>query len=369
MPRGHMNYAAMFTLRSDGRYMGYWHDEEGRHAIYDRDPESLYRKIAEKEAPPDTTPDFSAVAEAWEGEYRESISVRSWNNLRPHYEDIKALYIGRKITEVTAADVNADFLRAKAKGYGRTVVNNRRVIYNGIFNYAVVNAMLPYNPAQSVKLPKGLAAGKRQAPTDEQIKIICKNTGAPFGFFPFFLLCTGLRKAEALALLKSDFDLKAKTISVTKALTYDDGSTPSVKTPKTEAGSREVPIIDALLPHLKRALDEAKSEYLFPASPSNRNPKASGYMSAHAYDGAWARYCTAVGLTDENGDPAITAHHLRHGTATLLFESGVDVYTAQRILGHANVRTTMEIYTNLREKQNAKSVKKFNRALSRFSGA
>ena len=46
------NYAGMFTLRSDGRYMGYWHelDRDGlpkgkRHPIYDRDPEKLFQKI------------------------------------------------------------------------------------------------------------------------------------------------------------------------------------------------------------------------------------------------------------------------------------------------------------------------------------
>ena len=60
-------YAAMFTLRADGRYMGYWHDKANkRHAIYDRDPEVLYNKIHDKEnyVPPALT--FEAAADAWE---------------------------------------------------------------------------------------------------------------------------------------------------------------------------------------------------------------------------------------------------------------------------------------------------------------
>ena len=46
-----INYAALFTLRSDGRYMGFWHEpgkngKKGpRHPIYDRDPERLYNRI------------------------------------------------------------------------------------------------------------------------------------------------------------------------------------------------------------------------------------------------------------------------------------------------------------------------------------
>ena len=37
-----MNYASMFTLRKDGRYMATYTDATGRHSVYDKDPEKLY---------------------------------------------------------------------------------------------------------------------------------------------------------------------------------------------------------------------------------------------------------------------------------------------------------------------------------------
>lgn len=362
-----IDYAALFTLRKDGRYMYRWTDAGGRHCIYDRDPEQLYKKVQAlaTEAPEIT---FGEIAEAWESEYRETIAVRSWLNLKPHYEDIKSTHKSTPITEMTGAAISADLLAAKAKNYSRTVVNNRRVIYNGIFNYAVAHGHILYNPVLSIKLPKGLKHGKRTAPTDDQIKLICSHTDAPFGLFPFFCLCTGLRKGEALALTKDDVDLKAKptpVIHVTKSLVYLDNANPSVKAPKTEAGTRDVPIIKELLPYLEKLCKESSGP-LFPAPRSNRAGKGGGYMSERGYEGAWQRYCESVGLITDEGKPAITAHQLRHGTATLLFESGVDVYTAQRILGHANVKTTMEIYTELREKQQRKSVSKFNRSVSKM---
>ena len=363
-----IDYASLFTLRKDGRYMYRWTDDQGkRHAIYDRDPEALYAKV---QALGDPAPvvTFREVAEAWEAEYRETISVRSWLNLKPHYEDIKAAHGATPISEMTGAAVNADLLAAKAKDFSRTVVNNRRVIYNGIFNYAVAKGLILYNPVLSIKLPKGLKHGKRTAPTDAQIRTICSGTDAPFGLFPFLCLCTGLRKGEALALGREDVDLKAKptpVIHVTKSLVYLDNANPSVKSPKTEAGTRDVPIIKELLPHLEKLCKESDGP-LFPAQRSNRAGKGGGYMTERGYEGAWQRYCESVGLVDGEGKPTLTAHQLRHGTATLLFESGVDVYTAQRILGHANVRTTMEIYTELREKQQRKSVSKFNRSVSKL---
>ena len=88
-------------------------------------------------------------------------------------------------------------------------------------------------------------------------------------------------------------------------------------------------------------------------------------MTLRGYEGAWVRYCEAAGLM-EDGKPSLTAHNLRHGTATLMFELGVDELTAQRILGHSRIEITREIYTELREKQNKKSVDKFNEGMKKY---
>ena len=62
----------------------------------------------------------------------------------------------------------------------------------------------------------------------------------------------------------------------------------------------------------------------------------------------------------------ITAHHLRHGTATLMFELGVDELTAQKILGHSRIEITREIYTDLRAAQNMKSIDRFNEGMKKY---
>ncbi|MPN13682.1 Tyrosine recombinase XerC [bioreactor metagenome] len=234
-----------------------------------------------------------------------------------------------------------------------------------IFDYAVAHRAIYYNPAIGVKLPKGLVRGKRDAPDDMIMDTVLSNIGQPFGFFPFLLLCTGLRKSEALALQWSDIDLSAKVIRVTKSIDYFVGSKPKYKTPKTEMGRREVPIIDILFTELKKRYDTRCSDYLFPAADSNRAGKGGGLMTERGYEGEWRRYCLALGLIDSDGNMVITAHHMRHGTATLLFEYGVDVLTAQRILGHSKPETTQAIYTALREKQAKKSISKMNVGMSR----
>lgn len=54
----------------------------------------------------------------------------------------------------------------------------------------------------------------------------------------------------------------------------------------------------------------------------------------------------------------LTAHVMRHGYATMLFEADVDVYTAQKYMGHADIQTTLRIYTHLRQRKQESSTAK-----------
>ena len=56
-------------------------------------------------------------------------------------------------------------------------------------------------------------------------------------------------------------------------------------------------------------------------------------------------------------DNKITPHMLRHTYATLLFDAGVDVKSAQKYLGHSCLEVTLEIYTHLSKFKEEQSVK------------
>lgn len=362
-----IDYAGMYTLRKDGRYQGRYRDANGvRHEVYDRDPEALFRKLEEKKnsaCVPSPPPTLAEIAGLWEGQHREEIGAKCWNNYRPHYEDILQKYGRLPVSEIAAAHVQQDIKATAAKGYSRTVVNSRRSIWRMIMDFAVIHGDILYNPCAAVKLPKGLPSSRRSAPTDEQIRTILNSVDAPGGLFALLLICTGMRKSEALALLWEDIDMDAWVISVTKALEYPHGGRAYVKPPKTEAGIRSIDVISILRHPLISAKAAAAGPIVFPAPPSNRGGEGGGYMGLRGYEGMWQRYCAATGLLNAQGKPAITAHQLRHGTATLLFEAGVDEKTAQKILGHSRVEITREIYTELREAQQRKSIDMFDQKM------
>lgn len=362
-----IKYKDLYTLRKDGRYQAAYTDATGNRCyLYDRDPERLYHKVQQFTDPAEQSdPTFREIASDWEREHRETITERTWANYVPHYNDIVNTHGKKHIDDITALDINQDLMSAKAKGYSATVVNTRRSIYCMIFDYAIAHGYTRFNPVSAVSLPKGLKRGKRSAPTDEQIQVILQSIDAPFGLFPFFLLCTGLRKSEALALQWSDVDLKNNQISITKSLEYGTRSKPTFKSPKTEAGNRTVPIISILHDPLKKRMGKP-NDYLFPAGKSNRAGPGGGVMGQRSYEGAWRRYCEYTGLVGSSGKPAITAHQLRHGTATLMFESGVDELTCQHILGHSRIEITREIYTDLRAAQEKKSIRRLDVKMSKL---
>ena len=63
--------------------------------------------------------------------------------------------------------------------------------------------------------------------------------------------------------------------------------------------------------------------------------------------------------------PAFSAHWLRHTYATMLYLAGVDIMTAKEQLGHADIKTTLAIYTHLDQQYKRKSMTKLDAYLSK----
>lgn len=366
-----IDYASMFTLRKDGRYQGSYTDETGRHYVYDKDPERLWHRLnAPKEEKPLL---FREIANAWQNYAWEKIregTVACYN--APYNRAVDRLG-DRVAAEIEPHDILTHLQILKSQGLSASTIKKQRVIYKQIFQYAIMDELfgktIRSNPAVYVKLPDGLPkAQQREAPEDDIVKIIRSSaTTAYFGMFAFFLICTGFRKGEALAVQWKDINFDKGTISCGEAISYRSG-TAKTAPPKTKSGYREVPLLPALSEVLERPQGASDTDYVFYGDdPSKPMPKST-------YDRRWRHYCIDMGfVTDEpetrtstqgkvyvvhNYKPSLTAHSLRHGYATMLFEADVDVYTAKSLMGHSDIETTMGIYTHLRSKKKMSSLDK-----------
>ena len=302
---------------------------------------------------------FGEIATEWwqiqiERGERGQIRKTTLKNYSPHLERIKGVYGEIPIKDITGEHIRNALVQAASAGYSRTVVNSIRVIFNGILTHACSKGLILVNPGASIPLPARLPKGKRRAPTPEEEEIVYQHHDDPFDFYVFFLLCTGLRRSEALALHKSDIDLANRSIRVIRSLVYVHDSSPIESTPKTESSVRMIPIVPPLFAPLIKYMQTLKGEYLFPRRYEDGHTEDK-YQTAIYVSRQWQYYRRRYNLPED-----LTLHCMRHGTATLLYEAGVDVRTTQRILGHSNSQTTTEIYQELRDAQYRKDIENLN---------
>ena len=349
-----IDYASLFYRRADGRYMGHYRTKDGkRHAVYDRDPKALYEKIERLKKPEPIT--FRLIAEKWEREKFPELREGTISCYAPSLRRAIDLMGDRMATEVEPFDISNHLIRLRNQGFSAKTIKTQRTVYKLIYENAIIDEQLGRvirsNPAVSVPLPGNLPKPEeREAPDDNIVKAIKdKATVEPFGLFALFLICTGFRRGEAMAVQWRDIDFGKMTISCHASVSTRSGVAIVGET-KTVNAIRTVP----LLPVLASALDpEGKQpyDYVFCGEDATRP------LAPATYNRRWTSYCKNMGFYAD-GKVTLTAHCLRHGYATMLYEAGVDVYTAKRLMGHANIETTMAIYTHLRDKKDKESVDK-----------
>lgn len=368
-----IDYAAMYTLRSDGRYMGYYRDAEGkRRAVYDRDPEQLHRKLQEKEAPPPalTFADLTWIWEdrAFEG-YRDgtrSAYAAALRRARDELGDCPA-------AEVGTPEIFSHLERLRLQGYSARTVKAQRTVYRLIYKMACsdkkLGRIVTRNPADGCPLPAGLPRpSRREAPDDDAVARIRAAAATAYnGLLPLFLMATGFRRGEALAVQWGDVDFSRMEITCSKAVTQRSGVGRLTDT-KTVNGVRTVPILPDLARVLRRPAGAKDTDFVFCGEDPSKP------LSQTTYERRWLHYCKETGFAEDHPEtrtsfqgktytvhrwkPTLTAHMLRHGYATLLFEADVDEFTAQKLLGHADITTTRAIYTHLRQRKNQESLAK-----------
>ena len=319
--------------RADGRICKTMTDPRTgkRVYFYGETEREVNRKIMEYQGKVADGRTFREVADEWWEDTEPSLSPNSVKGYNIARKRAVEWFGDTPIGKLARKDLQQAINRFASLRYAKKTVSNQRLIICQIFKHAVAAGDVDHDISRDVILPKGLPQKKRTALTREEEQIV--KSSADVWLLPFLVLYTGLRLGEALALTGADIDIDEKQIYVTKSVYFDHDSAGKVKSPKTEAGIRCVPILKPLEPLLPTL---AKDEYLFPSGTDPKKPMGKAY-----YNKVIKRYRNKVGAT-------FGIHQIRHSYATMLYELGIDAKTAQHLLGHAQLSTTMDIYTDFR---------------------
>ena len=273
---------------------------------------------------------FSDVADEWEKEHYRNLSYSTAQRYSTYVNAIKTHLYFMRIKEVTPQKIENFLNNMVLKNYSSKTIKDQTSVIKMIFKYSMIKEYIDKDISMYISPPKGVKPIKRNALTQAEILTVEDSINCTFGMFAYFLLYTGLRKGEALALQWKDIDLKNNLIHVTKSV-YFESNTPNLKDTKTDAGNRDVILLDCLKEKLK---SRHPDDYVF-----NKDGKI---IDKSYFTRQWEKYKKESCLN-------ITAHQLRHTFVTILYEAGIDEKLSQAILGHSDIVTTRNIYTHIRE--------------------
>lgn len=331
--------------RKDGRYEKSVVIDGKRKVFYGRTQRELNAKIRNYEEEKEAGPLLSEIISVWESKQEKKVSYSTMKTYKARLKQISERFDGQRVTSITPKAINSYILYLADKEYGYKTVAGYLSLLNMLFESVMIEGHLESNPAELIHVPSGLKRTQRELPSDEDIKKIIASYDKPFGLFPYFVLYSGLRKGEALAITYQDIDWDSRVIHVTKSV-YFKNKEPHLKQPKTKNSIRTVPLLDALVDILPRQ----DIGLVFPG-PGGK------HYTAPQYEYAWNKYAKETGIS-------CTAHQLRHGLATILYEAGIPEKDAQQIMGHSDIITTRNIYTHIRDARQKQTAEQLNSYIS-----
>lgn len=162
-------------------------------------------------------------------------------------------------------------------------------------------------------------------------------------------LYTGLRRAEICALRWRDVDLDGGTLDVVQSI-GNDHNTWYIKGPKSYSSRRRVELPAEIAGDLRRRREAMGRECAAAGARLTRDMYVIG-----GTDGSWLkpsrltetfnRLASALNIHGTQRDDVVF-HDLRHTYATTLIQSGVDVATAARLMGHSDPSVTLRRYAS-----------------------
>ncbi|MBN2226817.1 MAG: site-specific integrase [candidate division Zixibacteria bacterium] len=223
------------------------------------------------------------------------------------------------------------------KGARAHTINFEVSTLKTVFNLAIKWGYLRENPCKGVKRLKAIDSKSFRYLSIEESRRFLEACPTDLYSVYFTFLNTGMRKAELENLEWSDIDLKRRKIRIRRKETWQ---------PKT--GERDIPIgqhLYDLLIKLKSQNDrKLKSNYVFPDSTGGKIKTKLREKLVQIAKSAGIENFTKV-------------HTLRHTFASHLVMQGVDLPTVQKLMGHADIQTTM-IYAHLAPDHLANAVEK-----------
>ena len=300
----------------------------------------------------------------WLQEVERSLAPKTFRRYQEIVEQHLGPELGRiKLVKLTPHDVNMMMRRRQDAGLAPRTVLHMRAVLRHALNVAIRRGELHRNAAALAEPIKMVARNVRPMPPQEAQAILAAFEGHPLEPIVGVALWTGLRQAEILGLRWCDVDLDRRRITVAGSLQRIAGEWCLVP-PKTRRSARTIATPEPLVPVLRaRRVTQARQRALLGDAWSDT-------IRDLVFTTAIGTPLTGTTVTNRfqwtlrhKGLPARRFHDLRHGCATLLLASGVDLKTVSAILGHSTIAITADTYAGVLHSLHADAAERIARLL------
>ena len=280
-------------------------------------------------------PSFKTYANKWFKTYKEhKLKPTTMQGYKSNMN--KHLYpaFGKlRLDEITVECVQK-FLNDRSE-LAKSTVHTMFILFSEIMDSAFEDHYITSNPAKSKRISiPSTKKTERGALSPEQLRSIIKEISEKLTDdmerrVLALMVLTGMRRGEILGLRWEDIDFEKKLITIRRAVSYTTNQ-PIVSEPKTECGKRVVP------------LDEQLIEFLKPHQSSGYVIGGDAPLTQMVHRRVERHIFKKVNTF------GATPHVFRHSYVSAMLEAGVDLKTAQQVIGHANPTVTMGIYAHSR---------------------
>ena len=376
--------------RSNGQYEYRWKDRRGKaHSIYSKSLDQLRKR--EKEIVPNESGSvrrdtrnatINDIYELWK-KLKRGVKNNTLSNYMYMYEQfIQPDFGKRKLETLKKSDVRLFYnYLADSLNLQIATIDNIHTVLHQVLDLAVEDEYIKGNPSEGalkeLKQARNYGGEHRKALTvDEQMRLVnFLATSETYGhWLPIVtvMLEAGLRVGEATGLRWEDVDFEKGLIDINHTLIYynhrvggPEGCYFSINTPKTKAGCRLIPMTknvrDAFRQEqnyqlqnniVNKAMVDGYTDFIF----VNRYGEVQHQGTINKALRRIIRDCNQEAIERVDAGklrkkdlillPKFSCHSLRHTCATRLCEAGVNMKVIQEFLGHADIKTTMNIYTD-----------------------
>ena len=316
---------------------------------------------------------YKELAELWWESYKHTVKPNTQGNMSKILnKHILPLFGAYKLDKLTTPLIQNIINKLAGKTNNReqgAYLHYEKIhtVNKRILQYGVVMKAIPFNPAREVILPRNTQKEKRQKikhfdniELKRFLDYLDNLDSDRYRYFYEktlynFLLATGCRINEALALEWSDIDLDRAVVHVTKTLNRKQ----EVNSPKSKSSYRDIDIDPKTVTILKQYKRRQTQE----AWKIGQTEKVVFSDFIHEYPNNSTLFTRLKTHFKRAKVPNIGFHGFRHTHASLLLNAGIPYKELQHRLGHSTLAMTMDTYSHLSKESAKKAVSFYETAL------